>query len=222
MEPPLDLDDPSSDGQNDMRNHIHIEDYLNPIRDNKNEAMLREMEAERRMQEINGNNKMMFKELHKIHGESEMQNMQQQNVINELLTQIQTPYSIFSDNKPKPLFPSSDPALEQHLRSVEMSQQSRQAPAYSFSGNNPEPTHEPKGPVGRPRIDHHGVPTETRTYPLWWQSQPVGMIQTQLSNRGWRKPHFKHFTQKGAPAKRLTKEHYLNELFYLLGDLGDQ
>ena len=73
--------------------------------------------------------------------------MQQQNVINELLTQLQTPSSIFSDKKPKPVFPFSDPVLEQHLRSVEMSQQSRQAPAYSSSGNNPEPTHEPKGSV---------------------------------------------------------------------------
>ena len=94
--------------------------------------------------------------------------------------------------------------MEQHLRSVEVSQQSRQAPAYSSSTNNPESTHEPKGHVGRPR-DDHGVPTETRTDPLWWQSQPLGMIQTQLSNRGWRTPHFKHFTQKGTPAKRLTK-----------------
>ena len=54
MEPPFDLDEDSSpDGQNDMRNHIHIADYLNSIRDIKNESMLREMEAERRMQEIN-------------------------------------------------------------------------------------------------------------------------------------------------------------------------
>ena len=64
--------------------------------------MLREIEAERRMQEVNKNNKMMFKEeLHKIQGESEMQNMQQQHVINDLLTQLQTPYSIFSDKKAK-------------------------------------------------------------------------------------------------------------------------
>ena len=91
MEPPLDLDeDSSSDGQNDMRNHIHIEDFFNSVRDIKNESVLREMEAERRMQEISGNNKMMFKELHRIQGGSEMQNMQQ-NVINELLTQLQTP-----------------------------------------------------------------------------------------------------------------------------------
>ena len=83
MEPPLDLDEDSpSDGQNGIRNHIHIEDYFNSARDIKNESTLREMEAERRMQEINGNNEMMFKEeLHKIHGESEMQNMQQQNVM---------------------------------------------------------------------------------------------------------------------------------------------
>ena len=83
MEPPLDLDEGSpSDGQNDMRNHIHIEDYFNSTRDVKNESMLREMEAERRMQEITGNNKMMFKEeLYKNQGGSEMQNMQQQNVM---------------------------------------------------------------------------------------------------------------------------------------------
>ena len=60
-----------------------------------------------------------------------------------------------------------------------MSQQSRQAPAYSSSSINPEATHEPKGSVGRPRNDH-GAPTETRTDPLWWQSQPVGMIQTHF------------------------------------------
>ena len=58
MEPPFDLDEdssPSSDGQNDRRNHTHIEDYFNSIMDIKNESMLREMESERRMQEINGN-----------------------------------------------------------------------------------------------------------------------------------------------------------------------
>ena len=155
------------------------------------------MEAERGMQEINGNNKMMSKEeLHKIQGGSEMQNMQQQHVINDLLTQIQTPYGpIRGDNKPKPLSPSSDPVLDQHLRSAEMSQQSRQAPASSSSGNNPESTHEPNGYVGRPRNDH-GVPTETRTDPLWWQSRPLGLIQTQLPNRGWRKPLETFYTKR--------------------------
>ena len=90
MEPPLDSDeDSSSDGQNDMRNHSHIEHDFSPMRDIKNESIPRETEAERRMQEINENNKMMFKEeLHRIHGESEMQTMQKQNVINGLLTQI--------------------------------------------------------------------------------------------------------------------------------------
>ena len=159
----------------------------------------------------------IFKELHKIHGESEMQNVQRQDVINDLLAQIQTPYSIFSDRKPKPLFPSSDPVLGQHLRSVEMSQQSRQAPASSPSSNNPESSHEPKGPVGRPRNDR-GVPTETRTDPLWWQSQPLGMIQTQLSNRGWRKPHFKHFIHRDT-CQTINKRTLFKQLFYLLGDL---
>ena len=207
MEPPLDLDeDSSSGGQNDMRNHIHIEDYLNSIRGLKNEPMLKEMEAERRLQEIAGNNTMIFKEeLYKIHGEHEMHNMQQQQVINDLLIQIQTLYSIFSDTKPKPLFPYSNPVLGQHLRAVEMSQQSgRQEPASSFSTNDQESSHEPKGPVGRPR-NEHGVPTESRKDPFWWQSQPFEFIRTQLSNRGWRSPHFQHYTQKGTLAKRLTK-----------------
>ena len=196
MEPPLDLDeDPSSDWQNDMGSHIHIEDYFNSIRDIKNEPMLREMEAERRTQEINENNSLMFKgELHKTHGESEMQNMQQQNVINDLLTQIQTPDSIFRFYICHSIYPDST-----QLNTIKTS-----TCLFTFI-NNPDSSHEPKGPVGRPRNDH-GVPTETRTDPSWWQSQPLGMIQTQLSNRGWRKPHFKHFTQKGTPAKRLTKE----------------
>ena len=75
--------------------------------------MLREMEAERWMHEINRNNKITFQaELHKVPGGSEIQNMRQQNVIDDLLTQIQTPYSIFSDRKPKPAFPISDPVFE--------------------------------------------------------------------------------------------------------------
>ena len=219
MEPPIDLDDASSsDGQQvDMRNHIHVEDYFSSVRDIKNDYMLRELEAERRLKEINENNMIMFKaELHKIQGESEIQNIQQQNVIDDLLTQMQSPYSVFSDKRPKPLFPA-DPVLNQHLRSVEMSQQSRQAPTPS-SSNNPESAHEQKGPVGRPRNDH-GVSTETRKDPLWWNAQPVGFTTTQLSNMGWRKSHFQHVTQKGDPAKRLTKEHYSNELLFLLGEL---
>ena len=127
MEPPLESDSPSSDEQNHRRNHIHIEYYFNSIRDLKNETMLKEMEAERRMQEITENNSRMFtEELYNIHGEHEMQNMQQQQqqeqVINDLLLQMQTPYGpIRSDTKPKPLFPQ-DPVLQQHLRAVETSQ----------------------------------------------------------------------------------------------------
>ena len=91
MEPPIDLDDASSsDGQQaDMRNHIHVEDYFNSMRDIKNDYMLREMESESRMQEIKENSQMMFKEeLHKIHGGSEIQNIQQQNVIDDLLNTL--------------------------------------------------------------------------------------------------------------------------------------
>ena len=122
---------------------------------------------------------------------------------------------MFSDKRPKPLFPA-DPVLTQHLQSVEMSQQSRQAPA--TSSNNPESSHEPKGPVGRPRNDHV-VPTGTRKYTLWWESRTTGFITTQLSNTGWRKHHFQFFTQQGALSKRLTKEHYLKELYHLMGEL---
>ena len=49
----------SSDEQNYSRNHIHI-DHLSSMRDLQNEAILREMEAERRSQEINDNNTKMF------------------------------------------------------------------------------------------------------------------------------------------------------------------
>ena len=128
---------------------------------------------------------------------------------------MQTPYGPIQ--KPKPLFPQ-DLVMQQHLRAVEMSKQSRQPPA-SAPSNDPESSHEPKGPVGRPRNDH-GVPTESRKDPFYWQAQPLEFIRAQLSNRGWRTPHFQHLTQKGTLAKRLTKEHYLKELFYLLGDIG--
>ena len=97
-----------------------------------------------------------------------------------------------------------------------MSQKSRQQQAPSR--NNPESSHEPKGAVGRPR--NHGVPTETRTDPLCWNSQATGFTTTQLSNMGWRVPHFEHFTKQGAPAKQLTREHYLKELYFSLGELG--
>ena len=211
----------SSDGQNYSRNHIHIEDHFNSMRDLQNESILREMEAERRSQEITDNNTMMFKEeLFKTHGEHGRQHMQKQQVINDLLHQIQTPvpppYS-FSDNKPKPVFPQDpqDPIMQQHLRALEMSQQSRKPNAASSSSKDPESSHEPKGSVGRPSI--HGVPTETRTDPFYWRSQPTEFIRTQLSNRGWRSPHFQHLTQKCTIVKRLTKEHYLKELFHLTG-----
>ena len=199
----------SSGGQNYSRNLIHIEGHFNSMGDLQNESILREMEAERRSQDITDNTMMFKEEPFKIHGGHERQHMQKQQVVNDLLHQIQTqvppPYS-FSDNKPKPLFPQ-DPILQQHLRSVEMSKQSRQPPTPATS-NDPESSHEPKGSAGRPRNDH-GVPTETRKYPFCWQSQPTGFIRTQLSNRGWGTPHFQHLTQKRTVAKLLTREHYL-------------
>ena len=67
MGPPIELDSSSSsDEQNYRRNRIHIEDYFNSIRDPKNESILKEMEAERRMQDITNNNTMILnKELYK-------------------------------------------------------------------------------------------------------------------------------------------------------------
>ena len=174
------------------------------------------MEGERKLKEINENNKIMFKaELHKIQGGSEIQKIQQQNVTDDLLTQIQSPYSVFSDKRPKPLLPA-DPVWNQHLRSVEMSQQSRQAPT-SSSSNSPEPAHEPKGKVGRPRNDH-GVSTETRKDPLWWQSQPVGFITTQISNMGWRKPHFTFYPKK-RPRQTINKRTLFKRIVFLLDEL---
>ena len=125
--------------------------------------MLNELETERRMQEINENTKMTSKsELHKLAGESEGQSTRQQNMIDDLMTQmtqVPPPYS-FSDKRAKPLLPvPADSVLTLHLQSLEMSQKSKQKPA--SSSNNPESAHEPKGPVGRPRKDQ-GVPTETK------------------------------------------------------------
>ena len=66
MEPLHELDTSpspsSSDGQNYHRNHIHIDDHFNSIRDLKNESFLREMEAERKNKEITDNNTMVFEE----------------------------------------------------------------------------------------------------------------------------------------------------------------
>ena len=135
------------------------------------------MESEKRNQEIIENNARTFKEdLFIIHGETAVYNVQQQDVTDFLL-QLQTPYGpIRSDTKPKPLFPQApqDPILQQHLRAVGMSQQSRKPNAASSSNNGPESTHELKGNVGRPR--NHGVPTESRKdFPIGNQSQPSSL-----------------------------------------------
>ena len=216
MEPPIDLDEASSsDGQVDMRNHFHVEDYFSSTGGIKNDYMLREMEAERRLKKTNENNKIMFEaELHKIQGGSDIQNIQQQNVIDDLLTQIQSPYSISSDKMQKPLSATYH-VLNQHLRSAEMSQQSRQAPA-SSSSNNPESAHEPKGRAGRPRNDH-GVSTETRKDALWWQPQPVGFIITQLSN-GMEKTSFSTFYLKRGPRQAINKITLFKISVFLLGE----
>ena len=63
MEPQHQLDSSSSSsgGQAYSRNHIHIDDCFNSIKDLTNESMLREMESERRNQGIIENNARMLK-----------------------------------------------------------------------------------------------------------------------------------------------------------------
>ena len=123
-----------------------------------NDYRLKELEAERRMQGINGDN-----EINVIKFRVEVRYRICSNKMLSMICSLRCKYHhlIHVVTKgPKLLFPE-DLVLTQHLRSVEMSQQSRQAPA--TSSNNPESSYEPKGPVGRLRNDH-GVPTETRTY----------------------------------------------------------
>ena len=145
----------------------------------------------------------------KIQGEREIQSMQQQTVIDDLIsqmTQVQSHFYVFSDIRPKPLFPA-DPVLTQHLRSVEMSQQSRQPPA--TSSNNPESPHEPKGRVGRPSNDH-GVPTDTRNKTLYGGNlDPPAISLHKYQTWDGEKHNSEHVTQKGEPAKRLSREHYV-------------
>ena len=94
-----------SDGQVDMRNYIHIHDYQGSSRNIENDFKLKDMENERRMQEINGNNKMMCKaELGRIQGGNAKQNMHQQDIIDDMINQfarVPPPYP-FSDEWPKP------------------------------------------------------------------------------------------------------------------------
>ena len=173
------------------------------------------MEAERRLQEITENNKMMFKEEpFNIHGGHEMHNMQQQQVINDLLLQIHTPHSI---KKPKPLFPQ-DPVLQQHLRAVETSEQSRrQEPASSSSNNDPESSHEPNGPVGRPR-NEHGVPTESRKDPFIGNLSHSDSLEHSHQTEDGDHLILTLYSKRDT-SKTINKKHYSKELFYLLGDL---
>ena len=66
---------------------------------------------------------------------------------------------------------------------------------------------------------NHGVPTELRKDTFYWEAKPTEFIRAQLSNRGWRAPYFQHLIQKGTITKRLTREHYLKQLFHLLDDI---
>ena len=157
---------------------------------------------------------MMLKtDFHEMSGEKDVQITKLQNVIDDLIYHKIPPPYLYNEARQPPFY--TDTVLNQHLQSVEMSQRSKQQ--HASSSNNPESAHEPKGPAGRPR--NHGVPTETRKDPLWWESQNTGFVTAQLSSMGCRVPHFEHFTKQGARAKRLPREQYLKELYSLLGKL---
>ena len=123
-------------------------------------------------------------------GEKERQPLHQKR-INYTLANQSPPLYLFDRVKQNPF--NTDNVLNRHLKAVENSQRSRQTPA--SSSNHPESPHEPKGLAGRP--SDHGGTTETRKYPLWWGSQDAGFIHAQLSNMGWREPHFNILPNKG-------------------------
>ena len=91
--------------------------------------------------------------------------------------------------------------LEQHFTTVEHNQRARTQQSASSSSAAPK-TEEQKNwltqywefQMPRPQ---HGIPTESRTDPHWWERQPADFIKAQVSNMGWRKPALKHFTPAG-------------------------
>ena len=200
----------------DLSNYIHVHDYPNAIRNIQDENRLREMEIHERQQQIIDNNTRMFQEeLFNVTEQSERNRLQQQDVINDLITQINKPPPYMYPHIDMYTKPATNPTLEDHLKSVATAQQARQPrPAGSSSDPAPEMEHEPRGNRGRPRASH-GVPAEKRRDPIWWKNQPLGFITAQLSELGWREPKMQHLTKAGHPVKRLTKEHYLAELFAL-------
>ena len=109
MEHPLELDAASSSNpghpagqQVDLSNYIHVMDSMGSVRNLENDRRLTEFEIQRRMREISGNNKTKFKqELYEISGEKDMKIIQQQNDIDDLMTQIPPPY-LYSEARPTP------------------------------------------------------------------------------------------------------------------------
>ena len=183
MEPPLEVDSASSSasGQEpiDLTNYIHVEGYMGSIRNLENDHRLKELENQQRMQEIFENNKIMLKtELHEMSGEKDIQITKLRNVIDDLVHNNTPPPYVYNEARQPPVH--TDTVLNQHLQSVEMSQRSRQQ--HAPSSNNPEPAHEPKGAAARPR--NHGVPTETRKDPLWWNPQPTGFYHYTVTKYG--------------------------------------
>ena len=106
MELSLELDTASSSSsgrpegrQVDLSKYMHVVDYMGSVRNLENDHRLTELENQRRMHEINGNNKVMLKqELYKISGGKDMKTMQLQNVIDDLVTQTPPPY-LYSEVK---------------------------------------------------------------------------------------------------------------------------
>ena len=93
MEPQIELNSASSSNPGhpagqpvDLSNYIHVVDYMGSVRNLENERRLEVFETERRMQEINENNNTKFQQtLYEKSGRTNMNIMQQQNVIDDLM-----------------------------------------------------------------------------------------------------------------------------------------
>ena len=191
------------------------------MKDLQNEPIIKEMEAGRRSQEITDNKTMMFEEKpFKIHGGHERQHKQKHN-------RLLIIYYMRYKHK------------YHHLIHLVTTNPNRYFLKILYCNNIYEPLRCPSN-QGNHMLHHLQTMIQNhlmnqkdllddletimeyqqkRKISFYWQPQPTEFIRTQLSNRGWRTPHFQHLTQKGTIAKRLTREHYLKELFHFLGDI---
>ena len=64
-----------------------------------------------------------------------------------------------------------------------------------------------------------GSQQKQKRHPMVGISNPWLYPRT-IIKYGMERCFLKHLTKQGHPVKRLTKEHYLEELYHLLGELG--